>query len=168
MTCSVLPSAWSPTPSACRSRLSVASPTFSLTLPLSSSALPSSLSPKPPIAPHPSLDGARRVLAPRELGSLSTNAIVDAVCSNLVHGGLRCKQGGRVDCQQENRPHARLEEVAMTEDVAGGVTTGHLDGNAPSVPGGLSPQGMPLSRRPLGRDQILREAVRLIDAEGRE
>ena len=55
----------------------------------------------------------------------------------------------------------------MTEDVAGGLTTG-LDGNAPSPPDGVSGSGTTLSRRPLGRDQILREAVRLIDTEGRE
>jgi AcrR family transcriptional regulator len=56
----------------------------------------------------------------------------------------------------------------MTEDVAGGVATGSLDGDAPALSSGVSQPGMPLSRRPLGRDQILREAVRLIDAEGRE
>jgi AcrR family transcriptional regulator len=55
----------------------------------------------------------------------------------------------------------------MTEDVAGGLTTG-LDSNAPSPPDGVSGPGTALSRRPLGRDQILREAVRLIDTEGRE
>ena len=55
----------------------------------------------------------------------------------------------------------------MTEDVTTGVTTGSLDGNAPSPPGGV-PQTTPLNRRPLGRDQILREAVHLIDTEGRE
>jgi AcrR family transcriptional regulator len=56
----------------------------------------------------------------------------------------------------------------MTDEVTSGVTTGNLDGNAPSAPGGASVPGAPLSRRSLGREQILREAVRLIDAEGRE
>ena len=54
----------------------------------------------------------------------------------------------------------------MTEDVTGGMTTGSSDGNAPNPPGagpGLAP-----GRRQLGRDQILREAVHLIDTEGRE
>ena len=55
----------------------------------------------------------------------------------------------------------------MTEDTAGGITTGSLDG-APSQPPGVPGAGVASSRRPLGRDQILREAVRLIDAEGRE
>jgi AcrR family transcriptional regulator len=55
----------------------------------------------------------------------------------------------------------------MTEDVTSGVATGSLDGDAPSPPSGAH-QGTPLNRRPLGRDQILREAVHLIDTEGRE
>ena len=56
----------------------------------------------------------------------------------------------------------------MTEEVAGGVSTGSLDGDLPATPAGPPAVGAQLSRRPLGRDQILREAVRLIDAEGRE
>jgi AcrR family transcriptional regulator len=56
----------------------------------------------------------------------------------------------------------------MTEDMASGVTSGSLDGDAPSQPPGVPGAGVASSRRPLGRDQILREAVRLIDAEGRE
>ena len=55
----------------------------------------------------------------------------------------------------------------MTEDVTSGVTAESIDGNA-SSPGGVSGPGVALNRRPLGRDQILREAVRLIDTEGRE
>ena len=54
----------------------------------------------------------------------------------------------------------------MSEDVHTGLTTGDLDGRAPpSPPGG---PGTLQGRRPLGRDQILREAVRLIDSEGRD
>ena len=54
----------------------------------------------------------------------------------------------------------------MSEDVHTGVTTGNLDGRmAPSPAGG---PGTLSGRRPLGRDQILREAVRLIDTEGRD
>ncbi len=56
----------------------------------------------------------------------------------------------------------------MTDDVTSGMSTGSLDGSAPPPPGGVAAPGMPLSRRPLGRDQILREAVRLIDTEGRD
>ena len=58
----------------------------------------------------------------------------------------------------------------MSEDVHSGVTTGSLDGHvSPSLPEGRdSFPGTPPNRRPLGRDQILREAVRLIDSEGRD
>src|SRR5918998_6001801 len=58
----------------------------------------------------------------------------------------------------------------MTEDASSGVTTGNLDGHAPpfEAVGRDSGPTMPPSRRPLGRDQILREAVRLIDTEGRD
>jgi AcrR family transcriptional regulator len=56
----------------------------------------------------------------------------------------------------------------MTDDVTSGMSTGSLDGSAPPPPGGIAAPGMPLSRRPLGRDQILREAVHLIDTEGRD
>jgi len=55
----------------------------------------------------------------------------------------------------------------MTEDVARGVAAGSLDGSG--LPGvGDSGTGAAMQRRPLGREQILREAVRLIDTEGRE
>jgi AcrR family transcriptional regulator len=56
----------------------------------------------------------------------------------------------------------------MTEEMASGVAAGNLDGVAPSTPNDGSPPGTALNRRPLGREQILREAVRLIDTEGRE
>jgi AcrR family transcriptional regulator len=54
----------------------------------------------------------------------------------------------------------------MTEDVANGATADSLDGSGPPVVGDSGAATMP--RRPLGREQILREAVRLIDTEGRE
>src|SRR5918998_5082061 len=54
----------------------------------------------------------------------------------------------------------------MTEDAARGVATGRLDGSGP--PEGDAGTGAAMPRRPLGREQILREAVRLIDTEGRD
>lgn len=54
----------------------------------------------------------------------------------------------------------------MTEDVAHGSTARSLDGSGPPMVGDSGGPTMP--RRPLGREQILREAVRLIDTEGRE
>jgi AcrR family transcriptional regulator len=54
----------------------------------------------------------------------------------------------------------------MTEEVARGVA-GSLDGSGPTEAGD-SGTGAAVQRRPLGREQILREAVHLIDTEGRD
>jgi AcrR family transcriptional regulator len=54
----------------------------------------------------------------------------------------------------------------MTEDVARGFAIGSLDGSGQPEVGDSGGATMP--RRPLGREQILREAVHLIDTEGRE
>src|SRR5215207_10505540 len=57
----------------------------------------------------------------------------------------------------------------MTEDMAGGPPRGALEADVPTlVPGTSDRSGPGPSRRLLGRDQILREAVRLIDEEGRD
>ena len=57
----------------------------------------------------------------------------------------------------------------MTEDVAGGPPRGALEADVPTlVPGTSDRSGPGPNRRLLGRDQILREAVRLIDDEGRD
>ena len=58
----------------------------------------------------------------------------------------------------------------MTEDTAGGPPTGALQADVPTlVPGTTVDRSGPgPNRRLLGRDQILREAVRLIDQEGRD
>ena len=53
----------------------------------------------------------------------------------------------------------------MTEEVARGMAAGSVDGSGLPEAGDSGP-AMP--RRPLGREQILREAVHLIDTEGRE
>jgi AcrR family transcriptional regulator len=54
----------------------------------------------------------------------------------------------------------------MTEEVARGVAAGNLHGSGPSE---VRDSGTGVvHRRPLGREQILREAVRLIDTEGRD
>jgi AcrR family transcriptional regulator len=57
----------------------------------------------------------------------------------------------------------------MTEDMAGGPPRGALEADVPTlVPGAIDRSGPGPNRRLLGRDQILREAVRLIDEEGRD
>ena len=54
----------------------------------------------------------------------------------------------------------------MTEEVARGVAASSLDGGGPPE---VRDSGTGVvQRRPLGREQILREAVRLIDNEGRD
>ena len=57
----------------------------------------------------------------------------------------------------------------MTEDMASGPLRGALEADVPTlVPGTTDRSGSGPHRRLLGRDQILREAVRLIDEEGRD
>ena len=57
----------------------------------------------------------------------------------------------------------------MTEDVAGGPPRGALEADVPPSCRGTTDRSVPgPHRRLLGRDQILREAVRLIDEEGRD
>ena len=57
----------------------------------------------------------------------------------------------------------------MTEDTAGGLPRGALEADVPTlVPATSDRPGPGPNRRLLGRDQILREAVRLIDDEGRD
>jgi AcrR family transcriptional regulator len=57
----------------------------------------------------------------------------------------------------------------MTEDTAGGPPRGALETDMPTlVPATSDRPGPGPNRRLLGRDQILREAVRLIDDEGRD
>jgi AcrR family transcriptional regulator len=58
----------------------------------------------------------------------------------------------------------------MTEDTAGGPPRGALEADMPTlIPGTTVDRSGPgPNRRLLGRDQILREAVRLIDQEGRD
>ena len=57
----------------------------------------------------------------------------------------------------------------MTEDVASGPPRGALEADVPTLVPATTDRSVPgPHRRLLGRDQILREAVRLIDEEGRD
>src|SRR5918993_1436066 len=57
----------------------------------------------------------------------------------------------------------------MTEDVVGGPPRRALEADVPTlVPASGDRSGPGPNRRLLGRDQILREAVRFIDAHGRD
>src|SRR5215210_8277915 len=84
--------------------------------------------------------------------------------------GLRCKHRRGAGKGRLNSPTRGGERVAMTEDMAGGPPRGALEADVPTlVPGTTSDRSGPgPNRRLLGRDQILREAVRLIDEEGRD
>ena len=83
--------------------------------------------------------------------------------------GLRCKHREESGQERLDSGTRRGERVAMTEDLAGGPPREALETDVPTlVPGTSDRSGPGPHRRLLGRDQILREAVRLIDEEGRD